>query len=201
VDGSTLTVEPLASHHDRASFSCGEPSLDRYIRRQASQDTRRRVARVFVAHAYLPGRVTGYYTLSAASFEKDDLPAVIAKRLPHYPVPAAVIGRLAVDLHSQGSGLGEVLLLDAIHRVVRAGDTIGVYAVVVDALHERASAFYERYGFLPFPSQPLRLYLPLRTFEQLRLCPPPLLSLSGQTRRPRRTRMPPISPKSDSRRQ
>ena len=169
MDELPLTVEPLGPHHDRASFSCGEPSLDRYIRRQASQDTRRRVARVFVALGDTPERIAGYYTLSAASFEKDNLPAELVRRLPHYPVPAAVIGRLAVDLGSQGSGLGEVLLLDAIHRVVRAGDTIGVYAVVVDALHDRAKAFYERYGFTPFPSQPLRLYLPLRTFERLRL--------------------------------
>ena len=169
MDESPLTVEPLGPHHDRASFSCGEPSLDHYIRRQASQDARRRVARVFVAAGDPPERIASYYTLSAASFEKDNLPAELARRLPHYPVPAAVIGRLAVDLRSQGSGLGEVLLLDAIHRVVRAGDTIGVYAVVVDALHDRASAFYERYGFVPFPSQPLRLYLPLRTFEQLKL--------------------------------
>lgn len=151
------------------SFSCGEPSLDHYIGQQAFQDARRRVARVFVAADEPPERIAGYYTLSAASFEKDNLPAELVRRLPHYPVPAAVIGRLAVDLRSQGSGLGEVLLLDAIHRVIRAGDTIGVYAVVVDALHDRASAFYERYGFVPFPSQPLRLYLPLRTFEQLKL--------------------------------
>ena len=169
MDESPLTVEPLASHHDRASFSCGEPSLDRYLRRQASQDARRRVARVFVTPGDPPVRIAGYYTLSAASFEKEDLPAEVAKRLPHYPVPAAVVGRLAVDLRSQGRGLGEVLLLDAIRRVVRAGDTIGVYAVVVDALHECASAFYERYGFLPFPSRRLRLHLPLRTFEQLKL--------------------------------
>ena len=169
MDESPLTVEPLGPHHDRASFSCGEPSLDRYIRRQASQDARRRVARVFVASGDSPERIAGYYTLSAASFEKNNLPGELARRLPHYPVPAAVIGRLAVDLRSQGSGLGEVLLLDAIHRIVRAGDTIGVYAVVVDVLHDRASAFYERYGFVPFPSQPLRLYLPLRTFEQLGL--------------------------------
>ncbi len=168
MDEPPLTVEPLASHHDRASFSCGEPSLDRYIRRQASRDARRRVARVFVVSGGPNGRVAGYYTLSAASFERNDLPAEVERRLPHYPVPAAVIGRLGVDLRSQGSGLGEILLLDAIRRVVRAGDTIGVYAVVVDALHDRASAFYERYGFLPFPSRPLRLYLPLRTFEQLK---------------------------------
>ncbi|MCE2483420.1 MAG: GNAT family N-acetyltransferase [Alphaproteobacteria bacterium] len=164
-----MTVEPLGPHHDRASFSCGEPSLDRHLRRQASQDARRRVARVFVATGAPPERIAGYYTLSAASFEKDDLPAELAGRLPHYPVPAAVVGRLAVDLRSRGRGLGEVLLLDAIHRVVRAGDTIGVYAVIVDALHDRARAFCERYGFTPFPSRPLRLFLPLRTFEQLRL--------------------------------
>ena len=169
MDESPLTVEPLGAHHDRASFSCGEPSLDRYIRRQASQDARRRIARVFAALGDPVQQIAGYYTLSAASFEKNDLPIDLAKRLPHYPVPAAVIGRLAVDLRSQGCGLGEALLLDAIHRVVRAGDTIGVYAIVVDALHERASAFYERYGFTPFPSAPRRLFLPLRTFEQLGL--------------------------------
>ena len=126
-------------------------------------------SRVFVASGDPPERIAGYYTLSAAGFEKDNLPAEVARRLPHYPVPAAVIGRLAVDLRNQGIGLGELLLLDAINRVVRAGDTMGVYAVVVDALHDRASAFYERYGFVPFPSRPLRLYLPLRTFDQLRL--------------------------------
>ena len=164
-----LTVEPLGPHHDRASFSCGEPSLDTYIRRQASQDARRRIARVFVATGDPPERIAGYYTLSAASFEKSDLPAELARRLPHYPVPAAVIGRLAVDIRSQGSGLGEVLLFEAIHQVARAGDTIGVYAVVVDALNDRAGTFYERYCFTPFPSQPRRLFLPLQTFEQLGL--------------------------------
>ena len=169
MDKSPVTVEPLGPHHDRASFSCGEPSLDHYIRRQASQDIRRRVARVFVASGDPPERIAGYYTLSAASFEKDNLPAELSRRLPHYPVPAAVIGRLGVNLRTQWSGLGEILLLDAVHRVVRAGDTVGVYAVVVDALHDRAGAFYERYGFAPFSSQPLRLYLPLRTFEQLSL--------------------------------
>ena len=164
-----LTVEPLGPHHDRASFCCGEPSLDTYIRRQASQDARRRVARVFVAPGEATGQIAGYYTLSAATFEKDDRAEELARRLPHYPVPAAVVGRLAVGLGSQGRGLGETLLFDAIHRVVRAADTIGVYAVVVDALHDRASAFYERYGFTPFPSGPRRLYLPLRTFERLGL--------------------------------
>ena len=167
MDEPPLVIEPLGSHHDRAAFSCGEPALDAYIRRQALQDARRRVAQVFVAVAGRFGEIAGYYTLSAASFEKDDLPAELARRLPHYPVPAAVIGRIAVDHRNQGRGIGEILLLDAIRRVVRASNAIGVYAIVVDAKNDRARAFCERYGFRTFPSTSRRLFLPLQTFEKL----------------------------------
>ena len=164
-----LVIEPLGPQHDRASFSCGEPALDSYIRRQASQDARRRVAQVFVAVGNAPEEIAGYYTLSAASFEKDELPVDLAKRLPHYPVPAAVLGRLAIDSGHQGRGLGETLLLDAARRLVRASATIAVYAMVVDAKNDRARAFYERYGFRAFASMPRRLFLPLQTIEKLGL--------------------------------
>lgn len=169
MDERPLVVEPLGPHHDRSSFACGEPALDAYLRRQAAQDVRRRVAQVFVAVGETPDRIDGYYTLSAASFAKDDLPPELAKRLPHYPVPAAVLGRLAVDRARQGTGLGEALLLDAIRRVLRASASLAVYALIVDAKNERARAFYERYGFRPFPDTPRRLFLPLETFEKLGL--------------------------------
>ena len=127
------------------------------------------MARIFVARGDAHGRIAGYYSLSAASFEKDELPSDLAKRLPHYPVPAAVLGRLAIDRTHQGRGLGETLLLDAIRRVVRASTTIAVYAIIVDAKNERAHTFYERYGFRAFASAPRRLFLPLQTFEKLGL--------------------------------
>lgn len=168
MDEPPLAIEPLGPHHERAAFSCGEPALDAYLQRQASQDVRRRVAQVFVA-VRGPASIAGYYSLSAASFQKDELPPALAKRLPHYPVPAAVLGRLAIDRKQQGRGLGETLLLDAIRRVVRASTTIAVYAIVVDAKNERAQAFYERYGFRAFASQPSRLFMPLETFEKLGL--------------------------------
>ncbi len=116
-----------------------------------------------------PAQIAGYYSVSAASFQKNELPAASAKKLPHYPVPAAVIGRLAVARKHQGRGLGGMLLVDAIRRVVRASATIAVYAIIVDAKNERAQAFYERYGFRAFASQPRRLFLPLETFERLGL--------------------------------
>ncbi len=169
MDEPSLVIEPLGSYHDRAAFSCGEPALDSYLQRQASQDIRRRVAQVFVALGDAPGKIAGYYSLSAASFEKDELPSALAKRLPHYPVPAAILGRLAVDRACQGKGLGETLLLDAIRRVVRASATLAVHAIVVDAKNDRAVAFYQRYGFRSFASERRRLLLPLETFEKIGL--------------------------------
>lgn len=169
MDEPALVIEPLGSHHDREAFSCGEPALDSYLQRQASQDIRRRVAQVFVALGAAPGKIAGYYSLSAASFEKEELPPALAKRLPHYPVPAAILGRLAVDRTCQGQGLGETLLLDAIRRVVRASAMLMVYAIIVDAKNDRAVAFYERYGFRTFASIQRRLFLPLETFEKLGL--------------------------------
>ena len=167
MDEPPLLVEPLAKHHDRAAFSCGEAALDDYLRQRAAQDARRRVARIFVAVGDTPEKIAGYYSLSAASFEKDKLPTGLARRLPHYPVPAAVLGRLAIDSAYRGHGLGEFLLLDALHKVERASAAIAVYAVVVDAKNERARAFYERYGFRALAGVPGRLFLPLETFRKL----------------------------------
>ena len=86
-------IVPLDSKaHDRAAFSCGAPELDRYIREHASQDVKRDVARVFVAVQTGAPSVCGYYSLSATSFQRDNLPADEARRLPRYPVPAALLG-------------------------------------------------------------------------------------------------------------
>ena len=130
---------------------------------------RRRVSQVFVAVGDTPGQVLGYYSLSATRVERSELPPASAKRLPHYPVPAALLGRLAVDHRHQGRGLGELLLLDAIRRTLWASSAMAVYAIVVDAKNERAGAFYQAYGFRPLTGEGRRLFLPLDTFEKLEL--------------------------------
>jgi hypothetical protein len=83
-----------------------------------------------------------------------ELPAAAAKRLPHYPVLAVMLVRLAVDLSCQRRGLGETLLMDAIHRTLRASEAMAVHAIVADPKHERAWAFCERYRFRSFATMP-----------------------------------------------
>lgn len=159
-------VEPLARNHEREAFDCGIPALNDYLRRQATQDMRRGVSRVYVARNRGSSKVLGYYTLSATSFGKRNLPEVEAKRLPHYPIPAALLGRLAVDRSCQGQGLGKHLLFDAFHRTLQATEMLAVYALIVDAKNDKARAFYEHYGFLRFPNTPSRLFIPVETLRQ-----------------------------------
>lgn len=163
-----LVIVPLDTGHDRESFRCGETSLDAYLRRYANQDIRRRVNRVFVASPPdEPRKVIGYYSLSAGSLDADALPEKRRRRLPRYPVPAVLLGRLAITSHHQGQGLGSILLADALGRVVRASQAMTVSAVVVDALDERAAEFYLKFGFILLPSQPSRLFLPLDSIAVL----------------------------------
>jgi len=166
-DSPSIFIEPLASHHDRAAFSCGVEALDRYLRHQASQDVRKHVAAVFALVEGDKPAVLGFFTLSATSVRLSDLPESTAKKLPRYPlVPAILLGRLAVDRSRRGKGYGELLLIDALKRCLGAKD-IGWMALIVDAEDEEAVAFYERYHFIRFSPASNRLFLPRATIASL----------------------------------
>lgn len=162
------SIELLTSHHKLDTFTCGQEALDLYIRKYASQDLKRHVALVFVACAPESKSIRGYYTLSAASFRKEGLPLEFAKRLPHYPVPAVIIGRLAVDQSFQGKGLGEYLLMDSFSRILEASKILAIHSIIVDAKDEGAVRFYRKYGFRPFVDLPKRLFLPMATLLKLK---------------------------------
>ncbi|MGH6896094.1 MAG: GNAT family N-acetyltransferase [Geminicoccaceae bacterium] len=159
----SLISESLGRQHDRAAFSCGVAELDDYLKRRAGQDVRRRIARVFVGTEDGSNVVLGFYTLSALSIDVSSLPEDQARKLPRHPVPAALIGRLAVDQSAQGRGLGRLLLADAIQRTLGASEQVAIHAMVVDAKDEAAQRFYQAHGFLALPDQPMRLFLPLRS--------------------------------------
>jgi GNAT superfamily N-acetyltransferase len=163
-----LRIEPLDSHHDRSSFSCGEESLDRYLHTQASQDTRRKANGVFIlVEQVSPNAVLGYYTLCATALTQGEVPQAARKFVPRYPlVSATLVGRLAISTGRQGEGLGAILLADAVQRAYTSAATIGSSMLVVDAIHERAASFYEGSGFVRLPDS-LRLVLAMSTIQRM----------------------------------
>lgn len=154
-----LTTEALSPDHDRSSFSCGIEALDQYLRERATQDVRRRITNCFVAVGPA-GEIAAYYTFAATGIPLTELAPEVTRRLPRYPtVPAALIGRLAVDRRFRGQGLGAALIVDALARAMHAEPAI--FALVVDAKDDTALRFYQHLGFERFVTQPMRLYLPV----------------------------------------
>jgi GNAT superfamily N-acetyltransferase len=152
-------IEPLGKHHDRAAFRCGQPELDDWFQRRATQDERRNIARVFVVADDTLG-IIGFYSLSSFTLSIGDLPEEMARKLPRYDaIPAALIGRLARDERARGQGIGELLLADAIRRILGAGRSVAMFSIVVEAKDARAVEFYHDFGFRSFPLNPRRLFL------------------------------------------
>lgn len=165
-DFQNLVIAPLDPVHDRTGFECGVEALDRYLKKQAKQDMKRRISRVFIAtKPDNPKVVIGYYTLSTLSIELKQLPAALARKLPKHPVPAALIGRLAVSNAAQGKGIGKMLLADAIKRTLGVSDQIAIYAMIVDAINDRAEGFYIQFGFTRLSDDSPRLFLPLKSIS------------------------------------
>ncbi len=165
-DFQDLVIEPLNRTHDRKGFQCGVEALDRYLNEQAKQDIKRRISRVFVAtKPDNPQALIGYYTLSTLSIELNQLPEKLARKLPKHPVPAALIGRLAVSNAAQGQGVGKMMLADAIKRTLAVSDQIAIYAMVVDAINDNVKGFYEQFGFTRLGDDSPRLFLPLKSIN------------------------------------
>lgn len=164
----TWSIEPLGKQHDRAAFSCEEAELTEYLQKRASQDVQRYAAAVFVATQPDGSRVLGFYSLSALSVSLEDVPEEQAKYFARYPaVPVTLLGRLARDVSQKSQGLGELLLMNALQRAYRQSGSTASSAVIVDAKSERAAAFYQGYGFLPFINSTRRLFLPMKTIAKL----------------------------------
>ena len=138
-------VEPISRQHHRGTFHCGKASLDTYLQRYARQNHEKNIAKTFVT-VNAKHEICGYYSLCTASIEFDELPADLSKQLPAYPVPAALIAKLAVDENLRGQGLGARLLIDALQRILVASAEVAIKTVLVDALDEEAKAFYLHYG-------------------------------------------------------
>jgi GNAT superfamily N-acetyltransferase len=163
VSGYSLP-RPILAEDETADFASGEPSLDEWLRRRALTNQAAGASRCFVTCR--DGRVVGYYALATGSVQRITTSRRVGQGMPD-PVPVILLGRLAVDQKEQGHGLGSQLLRDAITRAVTAAEIVGVRAILVHALHDRARDFYVHYGFEDSPTDPLHLYLLMKDARAL----------------------------------
>jgi GNAT superfamily N-acetyltransferase len=157
---SAVTERYDSTHHDASKFESGNEPLDRWLIRYAGQSERRDAARTFViADA---GVVIGYYALLASELDHQQATEQTRKGMSrHYPIPVAVLARLAVDRRHQHRGLGATLLRDALRRVTLASEQLAVRAAVVHAIDEPAARFYEHFGFRSLGATPRTLMVTL----------------------------------------
>lgn len=160
-----MQIIPFNPAIARDAFDCGEPALNHYLQQLAGQHSRKNVSRTFVAVDN--DTVAGFYSLSMAESQLEDLPTATRKKLPpQYPVPVARLSRLAVDKTCQGQRMGELLLMNALARCARIAGEIGTVGIIVDAKHEQAQRFYLKYGFTPYTTKPLTLFISMQTVMQ-----------------------------------
>lgn len=151
--------QPLAASHILDEFTCGEASLDEWLKRRARTNQVSGASRTFVVTDQ-DGRVHGYYAMAAGAVAHQAATSRVRRNMPD-PVPVMVLARLAVDHRAQGIKLGAALLQDAVNRAVAVSQNAGVRALLVHALHDRAKQFYEHYGFQASPQHPMTLMLRL----------------------------------------
>jgi ribosomal protein S18 acetylase RimI-like enzyme len=175
VTAVNAVIEPLdPARHDRTTFSSGVPQVDNFLRRTANKLSRADNLRTFVLVGR-EGDLIGFYALNAHAIDYADLPARYARDRPaHGSIPAAYIAMIGVDRRFQRRGHGGDLLADALLRLARASDALGIAVVLLDVLDcgdpasvARRVALYTSYGFQPLPSRPLRLFLPMATVRTL----------------------------------
>lgn len=172
MSGEQWSVEPFERDwHDRTGFDCGVSALNDWLVTKVSQYERRDLSRTYVLVEHGLTEIKGFYALSNHTVIYESLPKDQAKGLPEVDVPVVLIGRLAVDVTVQGQSLGEFLLLDALRRCEFLANKIGIQAVEVEALNEKAKRFYENYGFLTHADDPRHLLLPMKIVRKLKLPP------------------------------
>ena len=163
------TIRRLDKDHDRSAFDCGQAVLNAWLKDRAGQFDRRDLSRTFVATRPNEATVLGYYALSAHRVICDVLPNAEARGLPRLDIPVVLIGRLAVDRNTQGTGLGASLLVDALRRSLQISEQVGIRAVDVDALDQDARSFYQKFGFRSLLDDPRHLFLPIHEIRKLKL--------------------------------
>lgn len=160
--GKLTAPEPLGGHHDLSSFDCGEPRLNEWLRSHAQRNEASGSSRTFVVCQ--SETVVGYYTLATGGITHIEATSKVRRNAPD-PIPVLILGRLAVDATHQGKGIGEGLLRDALLRSLAVSESVGVRAVLVHAITDKAKDFYLKNGFSESPINHMTLMLPISSIR------------------------------------
>lgn len=163
-EGPLRAPEPLTDDHLTDGFSSGAPTLDAWLKRKARVNQASGASRTYVLRR--GERVVGFYALAAGSVSHDLAPRKLRQNMPD-PVPVIVLGRLAIGASEQGNGLGRALLRDAVLRITAAAHEVGIAAILVHALNDRAKAFYLEAGFAETAVEPMTLFLRIKDAKAL----------------------------------
>jgi GNAT superfamily N-acetyltransferase len=160
-----LKIETVSRDHNRSGFDCGNDALNQYLKKIARQHLNKGLARTFVlVDDNIPTEILGFFTLVSCEIFVDKLPRKYAKKYPSR-APAAKLARLAVSKDRQSQGLGTHMMINAVERVIRVSQDLGIIGFFVDAKDNKAKAYYEQFGFIQLPDNPLELFLPLATLR------------------------------------
>ena len=160
-----LKIETVSRDHNRSGFDCGNDALNQYLKKIARQHLNKGLSRTFVlVDDNIPTEILGFFTLVSCEIFVDKLPRKYAKKYPS-KAPAAKLARLAVAKDRQRQGLGTHMMINAVERVIRVSQDLGIIGFFVDAKDNKARAYYEQFGFIQLPDNPLELFLPLATLR------------------------------------
>ena len=160
-----LKIETVSRDHNRSGFDCGNDALNQYLKKIARQHLNKGISRTFVlVDDNIPTEILGFFTLVSCEIFVDKLPRKYAKKYPSR-APAAKLARLAVAKDRQRQGLGTHMMINAVERVIRVSQDLGIIGFFVDAKDNKAKAYYEQFGFIQLPDNPLELFLPLATLR------------------------------------
>lgn len=160
-----LRIELLSRLHDRKGFDCGNPSLNDYLKKTARQHIEKGISRTFVlVNTVKPAKILGFFTLASCEVVTSGLPDKYAGKYPAR-APAAKPARLAVSIDRQRRGLGSIMMVEAMKRTLAVAENIGIIGFFVNAKNQSACEYYEQFGFIALPDNPLDLFLPLHSLK------------------------------------
>ena len=158
-------IEKLRQDHPLEGFDCGKEELNRYLFRYAWVNQQAGAAQTYLG--LVGAAVVGYHTLAVGHVTQEEAPARLTKGLARHPVPIMLLARLAVDRRWHGQGVGKALLKDAMQRTLQAADIAGIRAFAVHAKDDEARDFYQKFDFIPSPTDPMHLFVLLKDVRRI----------------------------------